>query len=146
DACGRVARRIGKVLLIALDFELGDLGDRSLSADVPDETVDLAGGELTLPGGEPPEVLRRNLSQTLRVDFLYDSTSRGSVQIIGSGYVGAPSILGLARKAATLKAISWLTGPLLKTRRGLVSSSLMRSSRSWISSVRPFAKGTAASI
>jgi 16S rRNA (guanine527-N7)-methyltransferase len=42
---------------------------------VPHEAVDLARREFALAGLEPTEVLRRNLTEALRVGFLYDNTS-----------------------------------------------------------------------
>jgi hypothetical protein len=43
---------------------------------VPHEAVDLACRQLPLSCLEPTKVLRGDLPQTLRVDFLNDSTSR----------------------------------------------------------------------
>ena len=40
------------------------------------ETVDLACCQLPLTRREPSQVLRRNLTQALRINFLYDCTSK----------------------------------------------------------------------
>src|SRR5262249_52740803 len=71
----RLARGVCQILLIALDFELRDLRNRAFGANVPHETVNLARCQFTLACWEPAEVLRRNLTQPLRVNFLYDCTS-----------------------------------------------------------------------
>ena len=70
DACCSLARGVGEVLLVTLDFQLRDLGDGPICANVPHETVDLAGCQLPLARGKPAQVLRRNLTQALRVGFL----------------------------------------------------------------------------
>ena len=74
-AGGRVAHGIGQIILIALDLELGDLGDRPFGTDMSDEAVDLAGCQLTLTGGEIAEISRGDLAQAFCVDFLYGNTS-----------------------------------------------------------------------
>jgi hypothetical protein len=43
-ARGSLARRIGQVLLVALNFELGNAGNLAVGADVPHETIDLTCG------------------------------------------------------------------------------------------------------
>jgi len=61
--------------LIALDLELGDLGDRPFGTDMSDEAVYLARGQLALTGGEVTEISCGNLAQAFCVDFLYGNTS-----------------------------------------------------------------------
>jgi hypothetical protein len=70
-----VARGIRQVLLVSLDFEFGDLRDRSVWTDVPHEPIDLARCQLALTRLQPAKVLRCNLPQPLLVGFLYDYTS-----------------------------------------------------------------------
>jgi hypothetical protein len=54
-------------------------------ADVPHEAVDLGCCQLTLARWEPAQVLRCNLTQALRVRFLYDSTSARTASQPASG-------------------------------------------------------------
>lgn len=84
DACRAFARRISQVLLITLDLEFGDLGDRSVSADVAYEAVDFAGCQLTLACGQTSKVLRSYLTQAFCVDLLYENTSRGAIERPGN--------------------------------------------------------------
>jgi hypothetical protein len=43
-----------------------------------DKSIDLTGCQFTLAAGQSSEILRRYLTQALRVDFLYDNTSNWS--------------------------------------------------------------------
>jgi hypothetical protein len=84
DACRAFARRITQVLLITFDFELGDLGNRSIRTDVANEAVDFAGRQLTLACGQTSNVLRGYLTQAFCVDLLYGNTSRGAIERPGN--------------------------------------------------------------
>jgi hypothetical protein len=75
DARRRISDGIGQIILIALDFKLGNLRDRPFGPDMSDETVDFARGELTLTGSKVAEISGGNLAEAFCVDFLYGNTS-----------------------------------------------------------------------
>lgn len=70
-----VADRVGEVLLIAFNLQLGDLCDQSVGADVANEPIDLACSQLTFAWREPAEVACSRLTKAIRVDVLNTRTS-----------------------------------------------------------------------
>src|ERR1051326_6291966 len=72
-----IADRVGQEILVALDLEFGDSGNRAIRTHVAHEPVDFARCQLPLTALEIAEVPGRRLAKVHRVDFWYGITSRG---------------------------------------------------------------------